>query len=143
MLLLEDVLCCADLFFFLLSSFFSLLSSFCFPFSVYYKGMLSEKSFGFVYDANKPINEWDSEVRAVNTKALGSALLTVNLFAMCGSLVLYSLMFFTYPHDAQNASNVEAENVIRLLDDVDSGDSESVSLLSGEGGEKEEQGDST
>jgi MFS family permease len=63
-------------------------------------GLLTEDVFGFVHDDTHPINEWDVGTRERNVKALGTALLVVNLAAMSGSLILYLLMLLTYERDA-------------------------------------------
>jgi hypothetical protein len=63
-------------------------------------GLLTEDVFGFVHDETHPIKDWDVGTRARNVKALGNSLLVVNLGALGGSLVLYSLMFLTYERDA-------------------------------------------
>ncbi len=63
-------------------------------------GLLTEDVFGFVHDETHPIKDWDVGTRERNVKALGTSLLVVNLGAMGGSLVLYSLMFLTYERDA-------------------------------------------
>ena len=63
-------------------------------------GLLTEDVFRFVHDETHPIKDWDVGTRERNVKALGNSLLVVNLGALGGSLVLYSLMFLTYERDA-------------------------------------------
>ena len=85
-----------------------------------------------VYDANRPINEWDADMRATNTKALGSALLTVNIFAMSGSFVLYVLLLFSYPGDAKWMKDQESKKYEEDGGDGDGPGDVSISLLSEE-----------
>ena len=49
---------------------------------------------------------WSVNTRTVNTSALGTALLTVNLIAMVGSLILYVLMLYTYPIDLNEMKRI-------------------------------------
>ena len=70
-------------------------------------GVLAEDTFGFIHDKKKPIKNWNPSTRATNTRALGSALLIVNMVAMSGSLVIYILMLFTYPLDAKAMAAAE------------------------------------
>ena len=49
---------------------------------------------------------WSVNTRTVNTGALGTALLTVNLIAMVGSLILYVLMLYTYPKDLNEMKRI-------------------------------------
>ena len=49
---------------------------------------------------------WSVNTRTVNTSALGTALLTVNLIAMVGSLILYVLMLYTYPKDLNEMKRI-------------------------------------
>ena len=69
-------------------------------------GILAEDAFGFIHDKNKPIMGWSVNTRTVNTSALGTALLTVNLIAMVGSLILYVLMLYTYPKDLNEMKRI-------------------------------------
>ena len=85
-----------------------------------------------VYDANRPINEWDADMRATNTKALGSALLTVNMFAMSGSFVLYVLLLFSYPGDAKWMKDQESKKYEEDGGDGGGPGDVSISLLSEE-----------
>ena len=85
-----------------------------------------------MYDANRPINEWDADMRATNTKALGSALLTVNMFAMSGSFVLYVLLLFSYPGDAKWMKDQESKKYEEDGGDGGGPGDVSISLLSEE-----------
>ena len=67
---------------------------------------------------------WSVNTRTVNTSALGTALLTVNLIAMVGSLILYVLMLYTYPIDLNEMKR------IRDLEKEKDRNEQEVSLLS-------------
>ena len=67
---------------------------------------------------------WSVNTRTVNTSALGTALLTVNLIAMVGSLILYVLMLYTYPIDLNEMKR------IRNLEKEKDRNEQEVSLLS-------------
>ena len=93
-------------------------------------GVLAEDTFGFVHDKKKPIKNWDPSTRAINTKALGSALLTVNMVAMIGSLIIYGLMLYTYPTDAKEMAIMHDTGSRRSVEDEGDGSEDGVALLS-------------
>ena len=93
-------------------------------------GVLAEDTFGFVHDKNKPIKDWDPTTRAINTRALGSALLTVNMVAMIGSFIIYGLMLYTYPKDVKEMAIMHDTMQRRRVEEDDGGSEDGVALLS-------------